>query len=303
MKNIQCNLCGSDESVLLFESTLKQTNQPSTFAAYQCTSLGYGYHHAIVKCKNCGLVYANPRWDNNEIIDRYKAVEDPLYLQERAGRVLTFTKHLVPLQKWTGLPNGKTLVDVGAYTGIFVEIAQKAGWNAIGIDPSKWAVENARKRGLNMICGTLETSNIPHTSLDVITMWDVVEHLTDPSSEICHSYNLLKPGGWLVLHTMNIDSLFARIMKKNWPWLMEMHLFYFSPTTLTRLLKNSGFEVKKHETQGRYLSLEYLLSRISPYSPKISSIFLYIAQKLKTNSALMPVNLGDLFTVYAQKPN
>ncbi len=303
MENIRCNLCGSNNKTLVFESTLENLTSPSGVGAFHCTSTGYGLHHTIVQCTQCGLVYANPRWNKEEIINSYQAVTDPLYVEERDGRVLTFKKHLIPLQKWVGPANKQSLLDVGAYTGIFVEIAQNAGWNAVGVEPSSWAIENARNRGLNMIHGTLATAEIQDQSFYTITMWDVVEHLTDPASEISRAYQILQPGGWLVLHTMNIDSIFARLMNKNWPWLMEMHLYYFSPKTLTKLLENAGFQVKKHETQGRFLRISYLISRLAPYNPTLAKIALTIAQKIRINTWAIPINLGDLFTLYAHKPS
>jgi len=90
----------------------------------------------------------------------YAAVEDPLYLQEREGRVLTFEQHLRPLEKIAGPANGRKLLDVGCYIGVFLEIAAKHGWEAYGIEPSQWAAEQARKNGLNVVHGTLASAHL-----------------------------------------------------------------------------------------------------------------------------------------------
>ena len=154
MDYVTCNLCGSADTRLRFSATLAAGERPHSADAFRCTHSGYGRHHDIVQCRQCGLVYTNPRLSGGDILDSYVAVEDPLYLQERDGRVLTFERHLRPLERIKPPPGN--LLDVGAYTGVFVEIAQRHGWEAVGLEPSLWAVAEARRHGLPMIEGTLE---------------------------------------------------------------------------------------------------------------------------------------------------
>ena len=270
-------------------------------SAFRCTSVGYGVHHTIVECLKCGLVYSNPRWDQSEIINHYEAVEDPLYLEEREGRVLTFQRHLRPLIALTGPAAGRRLLDVGCYIGVFVEIAREAGWQAVGLEPSAWGVAEARKRGLEVIEGTLAEADLPAASFDVVTLWDVIEHLTDPLGELRQAHRVLKPGGLIVIHTMDIESLFAKLMGPKWPWLMEMHLYFFSHGTLKQMLATAGFELIRSEAQGRYLRLGYLITRVRPYSQKIAGALEWLAERLGWRELAVPINLGDLFTAYARR--
>ncbi len=299
MEYVSCNLCGQDHTRLRFPSTLPQHAPPQNVEAFRCTSPGYGRHHAIVKCQNCGLVYTNPRFTGEEILDSYVAVEDPLYLEERDGRVLTFERHLQPLEKIKA-PPGK-LVDVGAYTGVFVEIAARHGWEAYGVEPSHWAVEQARAQGLHMLEGTLATCGLDDHSLDVVTMWDVIEHVSDPFGEMRHAHRLLKPGGLLVVHTMDIESRFARLMGGHWPWLMEMHIYYFSRRTLRLMLEKAGFTVVRIEPQGRYLRLGYFATRVAGYSPLLGQLLGRLFRWLRLSELPVPLNFGDLVTAYAIK--
>jgi 2-polyprenyl-3-methyl-5-hydroxy-6-metoxy-1,4-benzoquinol methylase len=268
---------------------------------YRCTHNGYGRHRRIVQCQRCGLVYADPRRNGDDIVETYEAVEDPLYVEEREGRILTFEHHLKPLGRHTGPPNGRSLLDVGCYIGVFVEIANNHGWDAWGVEPSRWAVNEARKQGLHVVQGTLETADLPEAYFDVVTMWDVIEHLTDPMRALQHVHRLLKPGGLAVLHTIDIDSLFARLMGARWPWLMEMHMYYFSRRTLRAMLERCGFRVIGDRPQGRYLRLGYLMNRVGALMPTVGRPAEWLVTKLRWRGVAVPVNLGDLFTAYARK--
>ena len=299
---VQCNLCGSNDSVLLYPSTIDPAVQIEDYSAFRCTSTGYGKHHAIVKCTRCGLVFANPRNNGHEVLEKYAKVEDPLYFEERQGRVITFEKHLRPLHQLVGAPDGRKLLDVGAHIGIFVEIANKAGWQATGLEPSRWSVEVARQLGTELIEGTLATSNLPQGYFDIVTLWDVIEHLSDPMAEINHVFHVLKPGGWVVIHTMNIESLFAKLMGAKWPWFMEMHLYYFSEQTLRQLLEGANFQWKISQVQGRYLRLGYLISRFKPFAHHLTVALDKLIKTVNLQSLPVAINLGDLITVYAQKP-
>lgn len=269
--------------------------------AFRCTSPGYGHHAQIVQCRQCGFVYANPRWSDEALLEAYTAVEDRTYLQEREGRELTFQKHLLAMEKYTGPANGRSLLDVGAYIGVFVETAAAAGWAACGVEPSEWAANEANKRGLDIVWGTQDAPELLGRQFDVITMWDVIEHFDDPSAELAKANQLLKTGGWLVAHTMDVDSLAARLMGRRWPWLMDMHLYYFSQKTLAQMLRNNGFEVVWSGAQGRYLRLGYLASRVQAWNRGIGRLAAGLVKNLGVQEVAVPINFGDLFTVYARK--
>lgn len=302
LEHTNCNLCNSNDAALLYPSTLPQsTDRAHNVEALQCTHPGYGVHGPVVKCRHCGLVYINPRPNGDDVLDDYKDVVDELYVEEREGRVLTFRRHLRPLERIVGPPDGKRLLDVGCHIGVFVDVAQQGGWDAWGVEPSRWAAEQAQAQGLKVVNGTLATFGFEDASFDVITLWDVIEHLPDPKGELRQVYRLLEPGGVVVIHTIDIESLFARIMGRRWPWLMEMHLYYFAPRTLRRMLEEIGFEVIHSSPQGRYLRLGYLISRLQSYSRPLYRLLDTIVTWLRLRGIAVPINLGDLFTMYAQK--
>jgi 2-polyprenyl-3-methyl-5-hydroxy-6-metoxy-1,4-benzoquinol methylase len=299
MITVNCNLCDRDDWQVRFPMTSNGTDPD--VSAFRCTNSGYGHHAQIVECQHCGLVYANPRWSAEELIEAYTAVEDETYLVERAARERTFQQHLQALEEVVDPADGRSLLDVGAYTGVFVEVAAAAGWQAYGVEPSAWAAAEAQRRGLNVMTGTQDTPQLRGCQFDLVTMWDVIEHVDDPSTELTKTRQLLKPGGWLAIHTMDVDSLAARLMGPRWPWLMDMHLYYFSQKTLAQLLRKTGFEVVWSGSQGRYLSLGYLATRVAGLSSLLGRLVGGIVHRLGATEVTVPVNFGDLFTVYARK--
>ena len=299
-EHVRCNLCGSDDAFVRIPSTLSPEKR-GDWNAYACTNGGYGVHGSIVQCRQCGLVYASPRPKSGAVLNIYETVQDPLYVEERQGRILTFERHLRPMGKFTGAPDGRALLDVGAHTGVFVAIAAQHGWDAWGVEPSTWAVEQARAQGVQMQSGTLEDADFSDERFSVVTMWDVIEHVPDPHRTLEAAWRVLEPGGMLVVHTMDIDSTFSRLMGKRWPWYMEMHLFYFSRRTLAAMLEKTGFRVLWMGAQGRYLQAGYLASRVTALLPVFGRPFERLITKLNLRELPVRINLGDLFTTYAQK--
>ncbi len=303
MKFVSCNLCNSEQSRELYPATLPETHQIKAGPAFNCTSPDYGQHYRIVQCEQCGLVYANPRGASAEVLQAYEAVEDPLYLQEREGRVITFREHLKPIHKLTGEPNGRRLLDVGAFIGVFVEVAREAGWAAEGIELSAWAARHAQQNGLAVKQGTLASGGWPDESFEAVTMWDVIEHFDNPLGELTHAFRLLKPGGVIVIHTIDVGSVTAKLMGERWPFLMEMHVMFFSRPTLRAMLEKVGFEYLGDHTEGRYLRLGYLAGRVrAAFGPLAGGPLEALVSALGLNGLPVPINTLDLFTAYARKP-
>jgi 2-polyprenyl-3-methyl-5-hydroxy-6-metoxy-1,4-benzoquinol methylase len=198
--------------------------------------------------------------------------------------------------------DGRRLLDVGCHVGVFVEIAARHGWDTWGVEPSQWAAKLAQQAGLKVVEGTMASAGFEDASFDVITMWDVIEHLEHPSSEVFQAFHLLKPGGMLVAHTMDLDSGFARLMGGRWPWLMEMHLYYFSRRTLTKLMEKAGFQVLAVKAQGRYLRLGYLATRVAAFSQPLGRLLQWFFDRLHLAERAVPINLGDLVTIDARRP-
>lgn len=153
---------------------------------------------------------------------------------------------------------GGALLDVGAAGGYLVERANRAGFEARGVEISEHAVQVASRVVPGKVHrGTLETLDLQPDSLDVVTLFDVLEHVPAPQDSLSRLARWLKPGGWLAVTTPDVDSLSARLMAGAWPHYKEEHLFYPSREGLRMLFAATGFEVAHEERAMKYLSVAF----------------------------------------------
>ena len=214
----------------------------------------------------------------------------------------TFLGYLREIEKF--LPQKGELLDVGAATGFFMRIAEKSGWKAKGVEISEYAAEEARNRGLDVRCGTLNADGFAEGSFDVVTMWDVLEHVTDPEADIRTVVRLLRPGGIVAINIPDSGSLYARIMGKEWHLLIPPeHLHLFSKRSVTALLKRSGFSVEKISKIGKSFTLEYIVQTAAAW--RKSGLLRRLAAFLKRHPMIgrlsIPINLRDNMFIIARK--
>jgi 2-polyprenyl-3-methyl-5-hydroxy-6-metoxy-1,4-benzoquinol methylase len=128
---------------------------------------------------------------------------------------------------------GSRLLDIGAGNGEFLTFASAIGWEVIGVEPDAAAADLARSRGLEMHTDTLDTLPVDQGPFDQVTLMQVVEHVHDPFSLLCHIRARLKPGGRLWLETSNAGSLILHAYGSDWRGL-ELHDTYSSQPGLPR---------------------------------------------------------------------
>ena len=223
MKYVNCNICNTDDTFLV------------------TTQNGY----KVVQCKNCGLVYVNPRPDNETLKRLYaeyhqrngKDVNDWAKLMGKNFKeVLSFLNKVLP-------GKGK-LLDIGCGYGHFIEIMKRQGWSVCGIDLSPKVLLYAKEKGLDVFETSIDDVSFPDEYFDAVTAFYVLEHVTNPLHALKNIFKMLKPCGILVLrvpHTTPIIRFLSFFRIKNNLYDIPYHLFDYSPQTITQLLKKSGF--------------------------------------------------------------
>jgi 2-polyprenyl-3-methyl-5-hydroxy-6-metoxy-1,4-benzoquinol methylase len=265
----------------------------------------------LVQCQNCHLVYVSPRPDPNELYALYGesyfcnndsgTVGYTNYLNDESNIRTTFTRRLKRLERFAQV--GRVL-DVGCATGFFLSQAQSRGWQVEGLDVSHFAVEYAKNHfGFDVQQGSLLELDYPPNSYDLITLWDVIEHVPDPKRYIERIAELLRPGGVFALATPDIDSLPARLTGKRWVGykLSEEHVYYFSPRTLTRMLNDAGMDVIDSYHVGKYVTFSLFMNRLSMYSPLMARIGGWAERVFHLSERSLYVNPFDIIAVTARK--
>lgn len=270
--------------------------------SYACSNGGHGEYFQMVRCKDCGLFYSSPRPCEGALEDLYREVEDPIYKEELEGRIRTFSRNLKNLKKYKR--TGK-LLDVGCSLGLFLDLARKDGWEIRGIEPSKWCVEEGKKLfnfSREISPGTCRDLDKWDEKFDAVTLWDVLEHLEDPLQALKNCRKLLKEDGILAFSTVDIGSLYAKILGRRWPWLMRMHIYYFDKKTIKKYLEKAGLKLLKIKTYKHTVSYNYLLYKLRSFS-----VFLYSLAGIFKKVFLFDKNsyvtfaLGDFMEVYCAK--
>jgi len=232
-----------------------------------------------------------------ELLDEYRLVEDPIYEAERESRYFTFRRVLRAL----GAGDGRTMLDVGAYCGYFLDVAREGGFRPEGLELSKWAADRARSLGFAVHAETLAHRAATGASYDTITMWDVIEHMADPRAELESAFALVRPGGTFYLSTVDVGSLVARAMGRRWPWLMEMHLHYFDRATITRLLHEVGFVDVGISDYTHYVSWGYLSAKVEALAGRFGPAW-RVGARVVPGDWRIPVSLGDNMLVRSRRP-
>jgi 2-polyprenyl-3-methyl-5-hydroxy-6-metoxy-1,4-benzoquinol methylase len=149
------------------------------------------------------------------------------------------------------MPSPRTFLDVGCATGMLIESMKARGWDATGADLCRESAEyGMTHRGIRIHIGTLEEAKFPNESFSVVHFSHLIEHVPDPVAYLAEVRRILKPGGYAVITTPNVDGLQARLFGKGWRSAIADHLVLFSKKTLGRMIRESGFDVRQTVTWG-----------------------------------------------------
>jgi 2-polyprenyl-3-methyl-5-hydroxy-6-metoxy-1,4-benzoquinol methylase len=204
----------------------------------------------LVRCISCGLVYVwnPPTPDAIERLYSFASGYHTVFRSDNSAESRAHAARAVEFLRIVGrYSRPGRILDVGCSAGFFLERARAEGWTTFGVEISSDTAELARGRGLDVFTGTLERTGFRPESFDVVTMWDVLEHLEDPVATIAVTAEVLKEEGLLALSTPNIGGIFPRLSYRAARWTGRWphpepphHLFQFSKATISRLLKQGG---------------------------------------------------------------
>lgn len=268
--------------------------------------------YRIYRCTDCGLGRTELEGDYESFVrNHYNKgyfTGDPTksayinYKEDKPFIVRNMRQFLRHVKKYKA--SGR-LLDVGCALGFFVELSRQQGFDAYGFDPSSYAVGEARNLvGKDRIVhGTIGSVSYPVRSFDIITMFDVFEHLNDPGRDIAKLKSLLKDNGILVIATGDTDSVMARVLKRKWTFYVPpQHLFFFNKKNMVALLAKHHLRVVRWFRIGKWLSLRYVLHLARTAGESTVADYLYrLTRRLKTHHLPLFLAVGDNMAAVVKK--
>ncbi|NBV76665.1 class I SAM-dependent methyltransferase [bacterium] len=259
------------------------------------------YH--LYRC-SCGLGFVHPLPNPSEVYstDYFSGAHEGFgyadYDRDKEVMVPTFREYIrrIKVLKPTGC-----LLDIGAATGFFLNIARMEGFQIEGVEISMFAAERAREKGIVMHTGTLETFR-SIKQFDVITMLDLLEHVTDPQALLKRARDMMGAGGVLIINTPDFRSWYARMLGKGWHLIVPPeHLYYYTRPVLREMLDRADFEIVEMTTIGKKFTLPYIFTTL--YKWLGLSIFASLSHMTERGVFArigIPINLYDNVFIIAR---
>jgi 2-polyprenyl-3-methyl-5-hydroxy-6-metoxy-1,4-benzoquinol methylase len=198
--------------------------------------------------------------------------------------------------------NAGNLVEIGCAYGFFLQLARRF-FTVRGFDISAGPVAYARDHlGLDAKCEDFNERALPPESVDVIVMWDTIEHLPRPDITVDAAWRALKPDGVLLLTTGDIGSVLARIRREKWRLIHPpTHLHYFSPRTISEFLRKAGFQVVTIKHVGTRRSLRQVAFSLLQLNRRRPSRLYRLIAGSRLAELSFVLNTYDIMFVAARK--
>lgn len=211
----------------------------------------------FVSCNECGFIYVNPRLSEKDVSLIYKDSswfvglfegkrcdnsEGKNYLKGEIAYIERAKTDIKNINRYIYLRG--TILDIGCGVGHFLSVAKSEGWDVYGVEISPFATTICKEKGLNVFVGTFSNTKYKSAMFDVITAFDVLEHVIEPNFFLQEVFRILKKGGLFVVSVPNVDSFAAKIKKDRWSqFIVPEHLNYFSSYTMKNFLTKHNFKI------------------------------------------------------------
>ena len=289
----ECPGCGANESRPFADANI----DPDALGAFAFASrkLPEYMHHALVVCRRCDLLYANPAPDRKSLEAAYHdAAFDASDESRYAG--LTYASYLPRIA--AKLPDRDGALDIGTGDGAFLEQLQQHGFtNVVGVEPSAAPVAAAKPEIRALIRhAPFRSADFTPESLRLVTCFQTIEHVYDPLALCKDALRLLRPGGALFIVCHNRRALVARAMGMKSPIFDIEHLQLFSPQSVRALLSRAGFSrVDVHTVVNRY-PINYW-ARLSPIPSPLKSRALGLLRSSGLGRFTLAAPVGNLAAI------
>ncbi len=280
LQNYPCPICGDERNTKLYSIQ--------------------GFN--IVKCCICSMTFVNPRIGNDQIFDVYRHEyfhrnQDGYDNYESIAdlRIQTFEKWYKDIIPYC---NKGSALDIGCAAGYFLDILKKHEWQVEGIELDIRMHALLVEGGYEIYNEPLACFNASH-QYDLITMFDVIEHLPELQKDLAKISSLLTPQGVLVISTPNIDSFQHRLFRSRWFQFKPVeHLHYFSPETIKRLAEDNDLCIETIKKSGQYANVSFIINRLNHYGfSGLASVFSFCVNIFALEHLNWYADTGSIFII------
>lgn len=300
---VACPLC-KKENISLFTKTTdpQNKNNPTEYIAYECLCCSIVFQHPFPSQADYNNMYLDDYYAHSTANNIPFLLKKLSLILQGKRTIFNCIKNVI-FPYFSYIKDANTILDIGCGKGVFLDILKKEGKITYGLEPDEKAVINLRKNGHFATLGNIADSNFNSSFFDLVTMYQVIEHIDNPTLVLNEVHRILKPEGALIIETPNISSSLSK-NKNHWVNLdLPRHVILYDAKSLVALLRKAGFHSEvyirvspsdirhtfflKHNIQNRYLkkltSICLLPYIVFQYICKMSqgSLLIIIAKKLK----------------------
>ena len=291
MQRVACSICGSIDYAPLVQA--KDYRLSTTKSVFD-----------LVRCIRCGSVFMNPRPTEEELAKFY-----PEAFYAKPGLISKFVSDFLTMLKYRQVSHFKKtgrILDVGCGGGGLLFGFKTRGWRTFGVDTSEKACRIAERITAGKVFNcSLKACFFPDKYFDVVFLNHVIEHMSCPNEELAEINRILKNDGVVFVHTPNIDSYQFEVTGDKWLHLdVPRHLIFYSPNTLSLLLRNVGLEVANIRYPLFDFPFDFYISLKQKIASKNSSVNFIISPVLRVISLvvkLLPAWRGSMVVAAVKK--
>jgi 2-polyprenyl-3-methyl-5-hydroxy-6-metoxy-1,4-benzoquinol methylase len=200
----------------------------------------------LCQCESCKFIFSRKIPSSEELEKYYKAYGSSSYLSP-----ITIKRYNELLDQFEPYRKTNKILDAGCGAGYFLDEAKKRGWQIYGTELSDKAIQICTEKGIKMKKGFVDPSNYEPNTFDIITSFEVIEHINNPQSELKNFNIILRDGGLVYITTPNFNSILRYHLKAKYNVISyPEHLSYYTKTTLKKMFELNGFKKLKIETTG-----------------------------------------------------
>ena len=286
----RCWVCGSARTRPWRARTIARELTPEDF---RITDSNYGATLALRRCHDCDFIFAED--EEVRVLTRfYEKLTDPEYEKSQDTRALQMRWLISAVRHLR--PEARSLLDIGAGSGLLVAEACRQGLDAIGVEPSRALVEMARSQGaVQVLPGIFPHPQLAGRRFDLIFLVDVIEHVSNPLGLLRHCARALNVRGVVVIITPDVGSITARVVGKRWWHFRLAHVGYFSRKSLAAITRAAGLTVLRRFRAKWFFRVYYLAERLAEYLPLawLNRLAQRFAPLAWLYQRVLPVNLHD----------